>query len=160
MPKQIGDVYHVAQDFEVLSDLTFCLNNFAKHRERAQEVINGHSQTIFRIPVYVSTNMTSTMGYARYFPKREIALHPALFDKDEPIEIQAELIPTFLHEVAHQIAHLIEREKGHGLMWKHAMLLLGLKPERCYPAGIDLRSYRKRQSIRELGFDVQDFITK
>lgn len=46
------------------------------------------------------------------------------------------------HEVAHLIAFKVYCDKGHGSWWKHVMVLLGVKPDRCHR--LDVTNARTR----------------
>lgn len=158
MPKQIGTIHSIAFEFSIHTNIAFCMDTLHRFESKCltPQQIGKMDYIIWSIPVYRSNSLVSTMGLARYMP-REIHLHSALFDPEECEEIRNELIPTFMHEVAHQLAQLITHTKGHDLLWKHTMLLLGQTPQRCYASSIDLRNYRKRNAVRTLGFDISNF---
>lgn len=55
-----------------------------------------------------------------------------------------QLIPTYLHELAHVVANLIYKQNcGHGPLWKKVMFVLGVSDERCH--SMDTSAFAKRQ---------------
>lgn len=55
-----------------------------------------------------------------------------------------ELIPTYLHELAHVVANfMVGRQAGHGPAWKMVMRAIGITDERCH--SMDVTAFAKPQ---------------
>lgn len=86
------------------------------------------------------TRMKSLYGqiwYGYYNGERackEIRLSRPLF---HALEDPYEMLETVLHEIAHGVAWLKYRDRGHGHTWKMIAQSMGIAPERCRDAVID-----------------------
>ncbi len=109
-------------------------------------------QTIYNMPVIKANGLKSAAGKAifkshKYPP--HIRLHPALYDDADKVISQR--LETFFHEIAHQIAYITKRDRGHGVYWAYCLMHFGFAPERCYDGvAFNFRGYKQRTEIREI----------
>lgn len=112
----------------------------------------GLTEKLIRIPVYKNERLVSCAGKA-HFRERKISLHPALYDKDDPV--YTDRFDTFFHELAHFTAYWYFGDGGHNMWWQICMVSFGLNPSRCYdPHKFNYRGHAARQADRLLG-DVE-----
>jgi len=78
------------------------------------------------IETYINPRIRSALGYANY-ARGTVELNRVYFKREG---LREKLLQTFVHEVAHHIAHEFLAHKGHGKPWRETMLILGYKPER------------------------------
>ena len=106
--------------------------------------------TLYAMPVITNNKLVSCAGKAHYSPKRFISLHPALFDKYDYVSNDRRT--TFLHEIAHQIANITMRERGHKAYWAYCMIHFGLEPNIYYNSRIfNYSGYKERKVERTVG---------
>lgn len=91
--------------------------------EEHKEVLTA----VDKVQVELSERMGTCAGYAWSVRNlirlnaRLLAIHPD------------ELIPTYLHELAHIVANRIYKtDCGHGPLWRKVMMVLGVSDERCH----------------------------
>lgn len=113
--------------------LWFWEPQFGKQQSEILEVYNRLLPLIKpvegRIIVTFSKRLVSTAGTASFSPSYRITLSEKLM-RENP----EELIPTFIHELAHILVRdqYGSKVKSHGPEWKVMMKLLGQEPERCH----------------------------
>jgi SprT protein len=81
-----------------------------------------------KVQVVLNPRMRSTAGRAYLFLQKIELNYRLLKDNEKELE------RTYLHELAHLVAHYIygNKERGHGPLWGGIMNALGLPPDRCH----------------------------
>lgn len=80
------------------------------------------------MPVVSLNNRLKTTAGRSFYEIRKIDLSTTLFSE----HTHNFLTDTIPHEVCHQVAWDIYKEKGHGPDWKHTMRVFGIEPSRCH----------------------------
>ena len=126
------NVEQVAKDLGVLEKVSEVADRYCRDRN-----------LILSVQVIYAPSLKRRLG-DWYFTKTEIRL--AEFLQNDT----AELMETFLHEVAHAVHHYSRLQgKAHGAEWKEVARGLGIeKPRACRPVKID---GMKESTVKEIG---------
>ncbi len=107
-------------------------------------------RNIYTMPIIKANGLKSAAGKAIFWHHSKpahIRLHPALYDNAD--EVVSQRLETFFHEIAHQIAYMTNKDKGHGPYWAYSLMHFGFPPERCYDGAVsNFRGYKRRNENR------------
>jgi SprT protein len=105
--------------------LELCQAKLVELQDKAEQLFGVR----FNVELKLNKRLTSTAGRA-FYVQNLIELSQKLL-KDN---LQGFLDDTLPHEFCHLLSHKLYGElgKGHSNEWKHTMLALGYKPERCH----------------------------
>lgn len=93
-----------------------------------------------------SVNLKGTSAGRAHFGANHIKINPILFRENS----ESMLKVTCVHEIAHLVAFHVYKDRGHGKFWKHVMVQLGLKPDRCH--SYDVANARVRSKKNTVTF--------
>ena len=129
------NVEEVAKDLGVLEKVSEVADRYCRDRN-----------LILSVQVIYAPSLKRRLG-DWYSTKTQIRLADFLQNDT------AELLETFLHEVAHAIHHYSRLPgKGHGVEWKEVALGLGIeKPRACSSVKIDGMKESRPNSVKEIG---------
>lgn len=86
--------------------------------------------------------VTGTTGGYAYLLQNRISLNAGLFNRNKDYFFN----DTIPHEMAHLIAFIVYKERGHGPAWKNTMKRLGYEPTRCH--SMDVSETKRKMTLQ------------
>lgn len=86
--------------------------------------------------------VVGTTGGLAYLLRNRISLNAGLFNRNKD-EFYDNVIP---HEIAHLIAYMLYKDKGHGEAWRSTMQKLGYSPSRCH--SMDVKEVKRTVTLQ------------
>lgn len=118
------------------------------------QIIAAHNQALQHLQPYLSPHQTHFLDQAvmvsfsqrmrscagRAIGGQEIKLNYRLL-----LQNPTELIPTYLHELAHILAHRLYQARGHDPHWRQIMAWIGQSPRRTHPMDVSGLKHRQKR---------------
>lgn len=86
--------------------------------------------------------VVGTTGGLAYLLRNRISLNAGLFNRNKD-EFYNNVIP---HEIAHLIAYMLYKDRGHGEAWRNTMQKLGYSPSRCH--SMDVKEVKRTVTLQ------------